>query len=297
MATRFYAPASIGMFTDMVDDFGRAGASCVAQSPSFIRCTWRGAHFTIIRDDDGIRAQLMDDGGLGAHAWDVVDPILSRRSAQYTGWASSGMSSASLSGPECVGAFFYDKDLAQFGNAFSPFVQTSSFEAANLALQRPFQDRYNPRYDNQPTWADWQSMSYASEGQDPSLPGGPCGCFPTRECLERNGLCVDCDSSEHVGVDPGPTCWTDPDTGVISMFPTLTAAKRAADESVKRHAVTGGFESIDRRALVVTGVIAGITTLLALNHKKHWLEISAAGIGGIAIAWGMSAGAKITTSR
>jgi hypothetical protein len=58
------------------------------------------------------------------------------------------------------------------------------------------------------------------------------------------------------------------------------------------------LEFVDKRALVATGIIAGITTLLALYHKQHWLEISAAGIGGIALAWGLSAGAKsIITSR
>ncbi len=36
-------------------------------------------------------------------------------------------------------------------------------------------------------------MSYydPSQGQNPNLPGGVCGCFPTRECLERHGLLLD----------------------------------------------------------------------------------------------------------
>jgi len=268
-------------------------------------------------DPSGADQPLDADGVLGFNTWVALRRFQSIHGLYVDGLPGSATLAALRAAVQPndstrVGAFFYDQDLAKFGNAFSPFVQTDSVARANLALQRPFEDRYNPRYDNQPTWAEWQGMDEAisgtigesqgiggydpSQGQDPNLPGGPCGCFPTRECLERHGLCAECDGSEYVGGDPGPTCWTDPDTGVISMFPTMTAAKRAADESAKKHAVAGGFESVDKGALVATGIIAGITTLLALNHKEHWLEISAAGLGGIALAWGMSAG-KLLTSR
>lgn len=235
MATRFYAPVSTGAFADMVDDLSRAGVSCVSGSPNLVRCTWRGARFTIVRDDDGLRAQLLDDAGLGAHAWDVIDPILSRANAQRTGFAG-----------ERVGAFFYDQDLAKFGNAFSPFVQTDSFVRANLALQRPFEDRYNPRYDNQPTWADWMTRFAIPEG----VRMGENGEFLGEEWVGASG-------------------------------PQIVGDART-------------FEAVDKRALLATAVIVGITTLLALNHKEHWLEISAAGVGGIALAWGLSAGAKST---
>jgi hypothetical protein len=48
-----------------------------------------------------------------------------------------------------VGLVFYDPDLAKFGNAMSPFVEMPSFRDAHLAMQRPFEDRYNPRYESQ----------------------------------------------------------------------------------------------------------------------------------------------------
>ena len=63
------------------------------------------------------------------------------------------------------------------------------YARAERAMQLPFADRYGPRLDA-PTWEDWMTM------------GEP---------------------------DPGWTCWTDPDTGVISTFPTADAARRAAD--------------------------------------------------------------------
>jgi hypothetical protein len=52
-----------------------------------------------------------------------------------------------------VGAFFYDPDLAQFGNAISPFVDLS-YEQAQRAMQLPFEDRYGPRLDA-PSWQDY----------------------------------------------------------------------------------------------------------------------------------------------
>jgi hypothetical protein len=52
-----------------------------------------------------------------------------------------------------VGAFFYDPDLAKFGNAFSPFVDMS-YERAQRAMQLPFADRYGSRLDA-PTWSDF----------------------------------------------------------------------------------------------------------------------------------------------
>jgi hypothetical protein len=272
MATRFYGPVSSGMFADMVDDLSRAGMTCVPGSPNLVRCTWRGARFTIVRDDDGVRAQLLDDAGLGAHAWDIIDPILNRASAPRTGFANS----------ERVGAFFYDKDLAKFGNAFSPFVQAPSFEAANLALQRPFQDRYNPRYDNQPTWADWMTDFPIPEGV--GMPeygmeyavGVDMACQPPMTPEELGDAVI-----THRGIQKScEECGNCDSPGWI--------AHRA------RYATSGSFEAVDRRALLATAVIAGITTLLALNHKEHWLEISAAGVGGIALAWGLSAGAKST---
>lgn len=229
---RFYAPISDGTFLDRIDELGRSGVQCVMQSPSYARCTWRGAQFNIVHDPEGgIRAQLANDGGMGVRAWDVVEPILSGGASQHV-----GQSMVEGEGDHLVGAFFYDPDLAKFGNAFSPFVQTDSFERANLALQRPFEDRYNPRYDIQPTWAEWQGW-----GSD-----------------EMVGALARTDSA-----------------GLVS---------RASS-------------AVDKRALVATAVIAGITTLLALRNKHHTLEIIAAGVGGIALTWGLSAGASLSASR
>lgn len=131
-----------------------------------------------------------------------------------------------------TGLFYYDKDLAQFGNALSPIVQTSSYEAAQLALQRPFQDRYNSRYDNQ-TWADY--MGYGDE----YVGGGPM---------------------------------------VLAMGP-------------------GPDSVVDKRALLTTAVIAGLTTLMAFREKEHALAITAAGALGVAITWGISAGKLPLASR
>jgi len=140
-------------------------------------------------------------------------------------------------GDHMVGAFFYDPDLAKFGNAFSPFVQASSFESANLALQRPFQDRYNPRYERQPTWAEWQEM--ADWDRPHEAMGG----------------------DEWVGA--------------------ATGRQTASD--------VRAIDSVDRRALLATGIIAGLTTLLVLHNKHRWLEIVTAGVAGVALTWGMSA--------
>jgi hypothetical protein len=72
-------------------------------------------------------------------------------------------------GEHIVGLFFYDPDLAQFGNAMSPFVEMPSFKDAYLAMQRPFEDRYNPRYESQnffsemlpsSQWLDFASGMY-----------------------------------------------------------------------------------------------------------------------------------------
>ena len=61
--------------------------------------------------------------------------------------------------------------------------------------------------------------------------------------------------------------------------------------------VSRASSAVDKRALVATAVIAGITTLLALRNKHHTLEIIAAGVGGIALTWGLSAGASLSASR
>jgi hypothetical protein len=163
---RFYAPVSDGAFQDIVDELGRAGLSCAPASPNLVRCTWRGARFTIVHDPEGsIRAQLLDDAGLGQHAWDAVDPILSRGASSRTG----------VMGEYAVGVWggeaprdvvtMYDPDLAKFGNAVSPFVEMPSYEAAHLAQKRSFQDRYDSRYLDQPTWADWAGWGEEVVGQ------------------------------------------------------------------------------------------------------------------------------------
>lgn len=56
-------------------------------------------------------------------------------------------------GEHVVGAFFYDPDLAKFGNAFSAFVDMP-YERAQRAMQLPFEDRYGSRLDA-PTWSDY----------------------------------------------------------------------------------------------------------------------------------------------
>jgi hypothetical protein len=127
---------------------------------------------------------------------------------------------------------FFDPDLMKFGNAMSPFVQMPSYETAQLAMQRPFEDRYNPRYENQPTWTDYMGF------EDEYVGGGP--------VLMRIG----------------------------------------AAEGI-----------VDKRALVVSAVIAGLTTLFALREKDHALEIVAAGAAGIALTWGLSATKNLTASR
>jgi hypothetical protein len=44
---------------------------------------------------------------------------------------------------------FFDHELMKYGNAVSPFLQTPSYEAAHLAMQRPLEDRYDDRYIDQ----------------------------------------------------------------------------------------------------------------------------------------------------
>jgi hypothetical protein len=264
-------------------------------------------------------------------------------SSSYPG--ASGLLDAGWEGPSCfgrledclarggrasdhlVGAFFYDPDLAKFGNAFSPFVEASSYEAAQLALQRPFEDRYNPRYERQ-TWADFMGMDNYED-------------------------------DEFVGADPGHTCWTDPDTGVISMFPSGAAAKKAAamhardklgpllrDQSWFRgigvgcsleapcvkvnvrditdevlaaipasvegvavyvdavgdikalSSVSGFFDSLSDKTGFKKGTIAaalgigGLTAILMSRNPRHALEIAAAGAAGIVGSFALDMGSR-----
>jgi hypothetical protein len=69
------------------------------QSENQARCTWHNAHFIVVHDPDGaIRAQLTDDGGLGAHAWDLVDSILTQATRGSPG-ARVGLASGSSGDP------------------------------------------------------------------------------------------------------------------------------------------------------------------------------------------------------
>src|SRR5271163_3553960 len=122
---------------------------------------------------------------------------------------------------------FFDPDLMKFGNAMSPFQTMPSFEAANLAMQRPFEDRYNPRYD----WNDWWG-GYV--GEDEYVGGAPV-------TLAMGGPVT-------LAMGPGP-----------------------------------GESVVDKRALVASAVIAGLTTLLAFREKDHAFEIVAAGACGVAL--------------
>lgn len=68
-----------------------------------------------------------------------------------------------------VGLFNYDPDFAHFGNAISPFMEVSSCERTQLAMQRRPEDRYNPRYDNQPTASEWFEASLGGMSPDDYL--------------------------------------------------------------------------------------------------------------------------------
>lgn len=91
-------------------------------------------------------------------------------------------------GNAIVGGFFYDADLAKFGNAISPFVQMP-YERAVRAMQLPFEDRYGPRLDA-PGWSDY--MGAAGSGEAVGLDGdgdgevAVSGFFDTVE--ERSGI-------------------------------------------------------------------------------------------------------------
>lgn len=200
---RFYAPLSDGAFQDVIDDLGHAGIVCSAgASPNFQRCSTRGARYVIVSDPDQIRVQLLDEGGLGARAWDPIDGILSR--------------AVRTSGEFVGGVTFFDPDLTKYGNAMSPFSVQPSYEVAQRMMSLPLADRYGDRaYQN---W--WEPSEF-----------------------------------EYVGV-----------AGVFDRVSTASAA-------------------VDKRALVATAAIAGISTLLALRTKKHRLEIAGAGLVGIALAW------------
>ena len=141
---------------------------------------------------------------------------------------------------------FFDPDLMKFGNAMSPFVQMPSYESAQLAMQRPFEDRYNSRYD-QPDW--W-------------------GAYGDEYGLETRG--------EYVGGGP--------------VLMRIGAAESVVDDPWKS-------QKWDRRALVASAVIAGLTTLFALREKDHAVEIIAVGAAGITLTWGLSASKNLTASR
>jgi hypothetical protein len=66
---------------------------------------------------------------------------------------------------------YYDPELAKFGNAVSPFVRMPSFEAAHLASQRRFEDRYGSWMD-QPTATDWLEATL-DDVPSPYVVGGP----------------------------------------------------------------------------------------------------------------------------
>lgn len=90
---RIYLPVSDGEFAELIDDLGRRGASCSVERPSFVRCVWRGVHFNVIHDVEGnLKAQILDDAGLGVHAWDFLDPIFVRMgSHERTGVAGASL--------------------------------------------------------------------------------------------------------------------------------------------------------------------------------------------------------------
>jgi len=108
-----------------------------------------------------------------------AEPRLGDASAGHTCWTDpdTGMISmfpsiaaakdaAARHAGERVGFTFYDPDLAKFGNAMSPFVEMSSFKDAHLATQRPFEDRYNPRYESQNFFSEMPSLPQRPSGED-----------------------------------------------------------------------------------------------------------------------------------
>ena len=129
--------------------------------------------------------------------------------------------------------FMYDPDLAKFGNAVSPIVPVESDRYAQLAMQRPFADRYNPRYD-QPDATDWMMMALAEEGD--TYVGAPARTAGAFESL-----------SEKTGIAGG--------TAVALLLIVGTSGLLAARNP--KHVVEIGLAGA-----------AGVALALAINTKK-----------------------------
>jgi len=87
-------------------------------------------------------------------------------------------------GDSRVGAFFYDPDLAKFGNAISPIV-SMPYDRAVRAMSLPFEDRYGPRLDA-PTWSDYMAMGESSMGE--SRVGGFFDAFEEQSGIKRGSV-------------------------------------------------------------------------------------------------------------
>jgi hypothetical protein len=146
---RFYAPLSDGAFQDVVDDLAHAGVACTSgTSSNFQRCSSRGARYIISNEPDQLRVQLLDEGGLGARAWDAIDSILLRATSPRT---SGGVASGGVGGEFVGGITFFDPELMKYGNAISPFSIQPSYEVAQRMMSLPLADRYGDRA-YQPWW-------------------------------------------------------------------------------------------------------------------------------------------------
>jgi hypothetical protein len=218
--------------------------------------------------------------------------------------------------------FMYDPDLAKFGNAVSPIVPVESDRYAQLAMQRPFADRYNPRYD-QPDATDWLMMALEEQGDtyvgasgdasralwqkidgvlkstfgwNPSDISGASRWYPP---LTEGGFLDAVDAFRSAGAScqgdaPKVSCsWAGAKFMLVhDVEGSLRVFIMDFGASMR---TSGAFETLSDKTGIESGtavavlLIIGTSGLLAARNPKHVLEIGMAGAAGVALALAVNA--------
>lgn len=223
--------------------------------------------------------------------------------------------------------FMYDADLAKFGNAVSPIVPVENDRYAQLAMQRPFADRYNPRYD-QPDATDWLMMALAEQGDTFVGAPGDAG----RALWQKIDGVLKTAFGWNLSDSSGSSRWYPPltDGGFLDAVDAFRSAGASCEGDSLSSKVTcrwagakfvlvhdtegslrvfitdwgpfgattrtsGAFDTFSEKTGIEGGtaiallLIVGTTGMLAMRNPKQALGISAAGAAGVVLALALNA--------